>query len=719
MVGTETPLSFPTARIAEIKQAITCHLQGKSAQALTLLERVLTEYPQYSSLLNLAGAFAYAQQHYVLAGEYWKKATVVDNSCATAHFNLARLYENDKDWTAAEAAYRHALKIDEQYLDARANFAQLLKRQQRYDEAEQHYRAALVHHPHTAEVCSNLALLLQEQQRLQEAEQYYRMALQHQPDMIVARNNLAVLLRFSGQEEEAEQHFRHILTDPKTFPLCAWNFSSLLLSQGRYAEGWQLNEWRYHAGHVNSKAIPPEVPYPRWQGESLAGKSLLIWPEQGFGDQIQFARYGKQLKKMGVTQLTLVCDSPLLGLLLSVPGFDSVLPLQQAQKRLDPHDYWVFPLSLPLFCHERPETIPAELPYVWAWTQRHAHWLERLVAAGAEGHRIGLVWKGSAEHANDAQRSLPGLSTLKPLWDIDGIRFVSLQKPQEELQAPDASGFDDQPLLSLGSELRDFADTAAIISALDLVICVDTAVAHLAGALGKPVWVLLPAIGTDWRWLHERSDSPWYPGVMRLFRQQTPDDWSGVIEQVKQALREFVQQPSAPAAKTHDPCTVWQYHTLAGIAESHGEYESAAQLCLAALEQAPATDAIRHELIVRCLYSLKRSGNLTRSLALAESEMSNWRHSPDFFFVLGDIMLEWAMQSPDNARNEILPMIEASWLKCIEIGERPDLPGSVPGRGSYLAAQILAVFHQSQGNSDQARLFRQKAETYTHEPNNP
>ncbi|WNV03975.1 tetratricopeptide repeat protein [Candidatus Methylospira mobilis] len=705
--------SEQTARLA-----LDCHTRGDSARAMEILRPSLTENPQDSSLLCLAGAFAYAQQHFEQAEQYWNKAIEADIACAAAHFNLGRLYENKKDRAAAEAAYRRALEIDEHYPDAHINLAQLLKQQKQLDEAERHYRAALTQSPHIAEIHYNLAHMLHEQQRLPEAEPHYRMALQHQPDMITARNNLAVLLRITGREQEAEQHFRQILTDPNAYPLCAWNFSSLLLGQGRYAEGWQLHEWRYHVEHVNRKAIPPEVGFPRWQGEALAGKSLVIWPEQGFGDQIQFARYGKQLKQMGITQLTLVCDSPLLGLLLSAPGFDSVLPLQQAQKRLDPHDYWVFPLSLPLFCHETPETIPAELPYVWAWTQRHEYWLERLPAAET-GRRVGLAWKGNAEHGNDAQRSLPGLSTLKPLWGVGGIRFISLQKGAGNQEALDAATSSDQSLLALGSELRDFADTAAVIAALDLVICVDTAVAHLAGALGKPVWLLLPALGTDWRWLHERCDSSWYPDVMRLFRQQTPGDWDGVMEQVKLALYEFVRQPPAPAAEIHEPRTIWQYHTLAGIAEYHGEFELAAHLCLEALEQTTPTDPIRHELIVRGLYSLKKSGDLSSAISLAEREMPNWQHSPDFFFALGDLMLDWAMQNPDKALNEILPIVEASWLKCLEIGEQPSLPGSVAGRGSHLAAHNLAVFHDSLGNTERARLYREKGEQMKIESEQP
>jgi len=201
------------------------------------------------------------------------------------------------------------------------------------------------------------------------------------------------------------------------------------------------------------------------------------------------------------------------------------------------HNYWSLLLSLPLYCGTLPDNIPAALPYLQATEDRKNHWLPILPKFGA---KVGLVWKGSIDHKNDSNRSLPGLEALEILWHIPGITFISLQKGQSEAETAAKSA--NQPIIALGSRLADFADSAAIISQLDLVICVDTAIAHLAGALAKPCWLLLPAIHTDWRWQRERSDSPWYPGVMRLFRQQTPGEWRDVVNEINAALTDWIQQ---------------------------------------------------------------------------------------------------------------------------------------------------------------------------------
>ncbi|MBV5277424.1 tetratricopeptide repeat protein, partial [bacterium] len=198
-------------------------------------------------------------------------------------------------------------------------------------------------------------------------------------------------------------------------------------------------------------------------------------------------------------------------------------------------------LSLPLRCGTRLENIPAKLPYLSADPQRIERWRPALKKNifKYENFKVGLVWRGATGHRNDAHRSLPGLATLAPLWSVPGVRFISLQKGagEEEANTPPAG----QPILPLGPEIHDFADTAAIVAQLDLVICVDTSITHLAGALGQSCWVMLPAVGTDWRWLHERSDSPWYPGTMRLFRQTSAGDWGAPVAEVAKALRERVE----------------------------------------------------------------------------------------------------------------------------------------------------------------------------------
>jgi hypothetical protein len=197
-------------------------------------------------------------------------------------------------------------------------------------------------------------------------------------------------------------------------------------------------------------------------------------------------------------------------------------------------DCWTPMLSLPLHCGTRLNSIPATLPYLQAMPERRARWQARLPT---QGLRVGLVWKGNPRFENDADRSLSGLELLAPLGAVAGVQFISLQKGEGEDQArhPPAG----LSLLHLGSEIEDFADTAAIVAGLDLVICVDTAVAHLAGALGRPCWVLLPHYKTDWRWLEGRSDSPWYPGLLRLFRQGPGEDWTAVVEEVRLALADW------------------------------------------------------------------------------------------------------------------------------------------------------------------------------------
>ena len=273
--------------------------------------------------------------------------------------------------------------------------------------------------------------------------------------------------------------------------------------------------------------------------------------------EITFWRYLSLLKEQGAAQITLLCKAPLTTLMETLEGVDTVIALGEADTVVTAHDYWIYPLSIPLHCQTTLTTIPARLPYLQALPDRVTRWSARLPHQGFrvglvwkgnrlhtngclphQGFRVGLVWKGNRLHTNDNKRSLSGLVTLAPLWSVPGVRFVSLQKGQGEDEARNPPA--EQPLIDLGAEIDDFADTAAIVEQLDLVICVDTAVAHLAGALAKPCWVLLPAEKGDWRWLKDRNDSPWYPGVMRLFRQTRDEDWTSVVLDIKSALRDEI-----------------------------------------------------------------------------------------------------------------------------------------------------------------------------------
>ncbi|MBF0126770.1 MAG: glycosyltransferase family protein [Magnetococcales bacterium] len=462
-----------------------------------------------------------------------RRALTLQPGHVPAWFHLALLLKEQQRLPEAEAAYRQVAALEPDHANALDNLGNLLTGQERLPEAEAAYRQALRARPGHANARNNLGFLLSMQGRHDEAEACFRQALASQPDHLLALNNLGSLLverrRFAAAEEVFLQALRHQ-------PDCAdaqWNLALLHLSQGGFREGWTLYESRLHPRHSRRETMnttPFEGSFPMWRGEDLTGKTLLILPEQGFGDQVQFCRFIAVLRSRPVRSVTLVCPPALERLFRRLAGVERVLT-PRPDPDYPPHDYWTFLLSLPLRLGSTLETIPATLPYLTPPAQALEAWRERLTP---EGFRVGLVWRGNPGLSHDNQRSLPGLATLAPLWSVPGVVFFSLQKGPGEREA--RSPPPEQPLRPLGEGMRDFADTAAIIHLLDLVICVDTATAHLAGALGKPCWVLLQAWDTDWRWFHDRSDSPWYPGVMRLFRQQRPREWTPVVRRVTEAL---------------------------------------------------------------------------------------------------------------------------------------------------------------------------------------
>lgn len=418
--------------------------------------------------------------------------------------------------------------------DAQNNIGLQLIELRAYPEAEQCLKRALVLAPEYSFAHSNLGRLRVKQKRYEEAEAACRKAIELQPSFSPLYTNLGAILNDQKRYKEAEQaFFAAIELDPNSAE-AKFDLSLLLLIQGRYAEAWPYYESRYDPNRQKTLQIP-KLGFPQWQGESLIGKSLLICPEQGFGDYIQFARYVPSLKDRGASRLTMLCDPLLKPLLETIEGVDAVIADQES---VTPHDYWTFPLSMPMHFGTTVDTIPAKLPYLHASADRIKYWQDRLPQ---HGYKVGLVWKGSPNLSTDATRSLPGLATLAPLWSVFGVTFISLQKGpgQDETKRPPVK----QPIIDLGKDIRDFADTAAIVSLLDLVICVDTAVAHVAGALGKSCWLLLPSVEIDWRWFLDRADSPWYPGVVRIFRQTKLNNWGETIREVASELK-VVSKPA-------------------------------------------------------------------------------------------------------------------------------------------------------------------------------
>jgi Tfp pilus assembly protein PilF len=305
-------------------------------------------------------------------------------------------------------------------------------------------------------------------------------------------------------------------------------YSLALLKAGRLREGWHYYEFRRLRDSPSS--IRLESQYRSWEGQDLRGKTLLLHVEQGFGDIIQLVRYAPFVKALGA-KVVLRVSRRMKSLALAFAGIDLVVGPDEP---VPTFDFFAHLFSLPRIFGTELETIPAEVPYIEAPRELVERWSERLGGQGVL--KVGVVWAGNPEHKNDRYRSIR-LVALTPLWQVAGVRFISLQKGAAAAEwAELPAGLDS---VNLGPELTDFTDTAAVISELDLVLCVDTAVAHLAGALGKPVWLLV-AQPADFRWLERREDSPWYP-TMRLFRQSRRGDWDEVIERVKVALQARVR----------------------------------------------------------------------------------------------------------------------------------------------------------------------------------
>ncbi|MEY3201220.1 MAG: hypothetical protein RIR70_770 [Pseudomonadota bacterium] len=463
-----------------------------------------------------------------------------DGPKATTLNDLGNLLVSLQRREDAEHCYRHALTLAPDFFEAHNNLGNLLRARGQFKEAEAHFRHALRAAPDHPDICNNLAVLLGETHRIGEAEQIFLAVLHRHPDQLEALNNLGNLLKDTGRLAHAEAVYRRLLAKHPDHPDARWNMSLLWLLRGEYEKAWPYFESRFDPRRAEQRSLYPALPSPRWQGGSLQGKTLLIWPEQGMGDEIQMARFVSVVRKrFQPARIVLGCKAALQAVLCTTPGIDAIT---RADAPPPPHDTWCFSGSLPYLCQATWTNLPNRLPYLGPLPERLAQWGPALQSIGGQDTlRVGLVWAGNRLHKNDAYRSLPSLALLAPLWQVPGIAFVSLQHgaPDDPAVREALAPPPHQPLVHLGSALRDFGDTAAIVAGLDLVICVDTAIAHLAGALGKPCWVLLPHRGLDWRWGTQGQNSPWYAFVIRLFRQGPDGNWPTVIDALASALSQW------------------------------------------------------------------------------------------------------------------------------------------------------------------------------------
>jgi tetratricopeptide (TPR) repeat protein len=417
-------------------------------------------------------------------------------------------------------SYDRAVAGRADFVEALSNRGNSLRALGRFEEALQSYDSALVAQPKHVEVLYNRGIALQELQRFADAVESYDQALAGRPHHAEALSNRGVALQELRRFADAIESYDLALAARPGYAEAQWNKALLLLLNGSFADGWLGYESRRSMAGWGARSFEGT----EWSGDSLAGKRLLLYAEQGLGDTIQFARYVSFATAQGA-RVILEVQSPLKSLLSGLSGAEVVVAKGDPLPAFDLHCPL---LSMPLLFATTRETIPADVPYIRAAADRREFWGRRLPRDAA---LIGFVWSGNPQSSKDRQRSIP-FEKFAPLLTVPGVQFVSLQK---DVRPTDARAFREQgKVIDLGADLKDFSDTAAIVSQLDMVVTVDTAVAHLAGAMAKPVWILLPYV-PDFRWLLDRNDSPWYPSA-RLFRQSKASDWDEVIWRVTREL---------------------------------------------------------------------------------------------------------------------------------------------------------------------------------------
>jgi len=505
-------------------------------EGLASYDRALALRPGYAEAHCNRGATLHALKRYAEALAACDQAVALQPDYAEAHANRANTLTALRRYDEALEACGRALALTPEYAEAFCYSGDALHGLQRFDDALVGFDQALTLRPAYADAHCNRGATLHALKRYEEALAACDRCIALQPDHAQAHCNRGVTLQDLMRCDEALESYDRALVLRPDFASAHNNAALCRLLVGDYERGWQEHEWRWQTDQLADESR--SFPQPLWLGSGeLAGKTILLHAEQGFGDTLQFCRYVPLVAAHGA-RVTLEVQPPLKELMRSLEGAAQVISRGEPPPAFDLHCSL---LSLPLALCTRLDTIPARTPYLAAPEDKARAWRDRF--AGHEKRRIGLVWAGNPrkELANcfrvDALRSME-FAQLAPLLEVSDCEFYSLQKGDDAIRQLRESSLRQQ-LVDWTDELRDFSDTAALIENLDLVVTVDTAVAHLAGALNKPVW-LLNRYNTCWRWLLDREDSPWYP-TARLFRQDASRDWDGVVTRVCAALREFAR----------------------------------------------------------------------------------------------------------------------------------------------------------------------------------
>jgi tetratricopeptide (TPR) repeat protein len=499
---------------------------GRADDAVAAFAQAITLKPDFfQAIVNQGNAYL-ARRDFDQAISNYRRAIELDPNVAETYNNLGNAFRHKQQIDHAMAAYREAIARNPRLPDAHYNLAIALKDSKRFDEAIVEFQQAISLRPNYPEAINNLGNVYQTQGRLEEAAALFRQAIALRPGFVNARNNLANVLHDERKLDDAIASYRQVMEMAPEWALPHYNYSLTLLLLGEFEQGWREHEFRRKAPEI--EIFIQDFPKPSWDGSDLNGQTILIHSEQGFGDAIQFARYLPMVAARG-GRVIFQCHDELADLFKGIAGAQQVVARGQPLPEFDLH----LPLlSLPLIFQTNSfESIPCGVPYLQADPELSQRWRQR--AAPLEGKlKVGLVWSG---RVHPPGRSVE-LAALAPLAKVPGVSFVSLQVGEASKQAD--SPPPGMTIANWSDGLRNFTDTAALMEQIDLLITIDTAAAHLAGAMGKPVWVLVPW-KPDWRWLLDDEQTRWYP-TMRLYRQPTRGDFATPIQRMAADLNALV-----------------------------------------------------------------------------------------------------------------------------------------------------------------------------------
>ena len=493
---------------------------GRRKKAEVLVQQALRRDTGNPRALHLLGLIARGKGRTERAIQLLAKAAANAPDAGDILCDLGNAYKAAGRFEDAIACHVRVAELLPGSAEAQSNLGAAYNAAGMADEAVACFERAQAARPDSAEILYNLGNGLLAAGQPEAAEQWLRRAVAADPAHVRARTNLGTALKEQGRLSEAIETFRGLIQAAPEHADIHWNLSLALIMDGQYGEGWREYEWRRH--------MPGFAMYPidgrNWDGGGYKGKTLLIHAEQGFGDTIQFARY-LPMAADSDGALVFVCQQPIKALLA---GLDGGFELRGSEEHLPSFDLHAPLMSLPHLLHVGQPVWPVDAPYLYAQSARADLWAERL--SGERGLKVGICWQGRPDYKADRRRSIP-LEAFAPIAGLDGVRLISLQKEHGAGQLAE-QGWRDR-VLDFGAELDAddaFLDTAAIITALDVVVTSDTAIAHLAGALGARVWLMLAEV-PDWRWGTGGDRTPWYP-TMRLFRQTRAGDWPGVMSRV-------------------------------------------------------------------------------------------------------------------------------------------------------------------------------------------